>query len=137
LCLNVDFHVPFKDLLHAANLRHGNNGFTSPLKESMLRIFFRPEKSLTVSAGFKTRELRYLKAARYPLTTEAARARLKLRSHLRGSHIQWRRLPDVRQCDILLSSYRQAMRSAKDSHGSHSSHQVRGRCLYRKPSIFI
>jgi hypothetical protein len=25
--------------LHAANLRHGNDGFTSPPKESMLRIF--------------------------------------------------------------------------------------------------
>jgi hypothetical protein len=31
-------------LLHAANLRHGTDGFTSPPKEGMLRIF-RPEKS--------------------------------------------------------------------------------------------
>jgi hypothetical protein len=29
----------FRDLLHAANLRHGNDGFTSPPKEGMLRIF--------------------------------------------------------------------------------------------------
>jgi hypothetical protein len=30
---------PFRDLLHAANLRHGNDGFTSPPKEGVLRIF--------------------------------------------------------------------------------------------------
>ena len=28
-----------RDLLHAANLRHGADGFTSPLKEGVLRIF--------------------------------------------------------------------------------------------------
>ena len=28
-----------RDLLHAANLRHGTDGFTSPSKEGMLRIF--------------------------------------------------------------------------------------------------
>ena len=31
--------TPFKDLLHAANLRHGTDGFTSPPKEGVLRIF--------------------------------------------------------------------------------------------------
>jgi hypothetical protein len=31
--------TPFRDLLHAANLRHGTDGFTSPPKESMLKIF--------------------------------------------------------------------------------------------------
>ena len=30
----------FRDLLHAANLRHGTDGFTSPPKEGVLRIFF-------------------------------------------------------------------------------------------------
>jgi hypothetical protein len=30
VCLNVDFHVPFGDLLHAANLQHGTDGFTFP-----------------------------------------------------------------------------------------------------------
>ena len=30
--------MPFRDLLHAANLRHGD-GFTSPPKEGVLRIF--------------------------------------------------------------------------------------------------
>jgi len=34
--------TPFRDLLRAANLRHGTDGFTSPLKEGALRIFFRP-----------------------------------------------------------------------------------------------
>jgi len=38
--LNVNFHVSFRDLLHAANLRHGTDGFTSPPKEGALRIFF-------------------------------------------------------------------------------------------------
>ena len=36
--------TPFRDLLHAANLRHGTDGFTSPPKEGVLRIFFRPFK---------------------------------------------------------------------------------------------
>ena len=31
--------TPFRNLLHAANLRHGTNGFTSPLNEGVLRIF--------------------------------------------------------------------------------------------------
>jgi len=34
-----DFHVAFRNLLHAVNLRHGTDGFTSPPKEGMLRIF--------------------------------------------------------------------------------------------------
>jgi hypothetical protein len=34
-----DFHGKCKDLLHATKLRHGTDGFTSPPKESMLRIF--------------------------------------------------------------------------------------------------
>ena len=39
-CLSMpDFHITFKDLLHAVNLRHGTNGFTSPPKEGVLRIF--------------------------------------------------------------------------------------------------
>jgi len=39
-CLNAEFHVTFRDLLHAVKLRHGNDGFTSPPKEGVLRIFF-------------------------------------------------------------------------------------------------
>jgi len=31
--------TPFRDLLHAANLRIGTDGFTSPPKEGVLRIF--------------------------------------------------------------------------------------------------
>ena len=34
-----DFHVTFRDLLHAVNLRHGTDGFTSSPKEGVLRIF--------------------------------------------------------------------------------------------------
>ena len=36
------FRLPlkFRGILHAANLRHGTDGFTSPPKEGMLRIFF-------------------------------------------------------------------------------------------------
>jgi len=35
--LNADFHVTFRDLLHAVKLRHGTDGFTSPSKEGVLR----------------------------------------------------------------------------------------------------
>jgi hypothetical protein len=38
-CLNADFHVTFRDLLHAVKLRHGNSGFNSHPKEGVLRIF--------------------------------------------------------------------------------------------------
>ena len=34
-----DFHGTFRDLLHAANLRHGTDGFTFTPKEGVLRIF--------------------------------------------------------------------------------------------------
>jgi hypothetical protein len=45
-------YTPFGDLLHAANLRHGTDGFTSPLKEGAPRIFF-ALKNLRASAGFE------------------------------------------------------------------------------------
>jgi hypothetical protein len=44
--------TPFRDLLHAVKLRHGTDGFTSPPKEGVLRIFFRP-KNPTASTGFE------------------------------------------------------------------------------------
>ena len=51
-CLKMpDFHVTFRDLLHAVNLRHGTNGLTSLPKEGVLRIF-RP-----ASAGFEPANL--------------------------------------------------------------------------------
>jgi hypothetical protein len=31
--------TPFRDLLHVTNLRYGTDGFTSPPKEGVLRIF--------------------------------------------------------------------------------------------------
>jgi hypothetical protein len=46
-----DFHVNLRVLLHAAKLRHGTDGFTSPPKEGMLWIFFLPKNSMA-SAGF-------------------------------------------------------------------------------------
>jgi len=46
LCILSDARDPsserwkeFRDLLHAANLRHGTDGFTSPPKEGVLGIF--------------------------------------------------------------------------------------------------
>jgi len=38
-CLNAEFHVTFRDLLHAVKLRYGTDGFTSPPKEGVLRFF--------------------------------------------------------------------------------------------------
>jgi hypothetical protein len=35
-----DFHVAFRDLLHVVNIRQGNHGFTSLLKEGALKIFW-------------------------------------------------------------------------------------------------
>jgi hypothetical protein len=69
-CLRLRLPRQFRDLLHAANLRHGTHGFTSLPKESVLRIFF----ALKNPEGFGrvwTRELGYLKAACYPQITEA------------------------------------------------------------------
>jgi hypothetical protein len=45
-----------RDLLHATNLRHGTDGFTSLPKEGMLRIFF-ALKNPTASAGFEPANL--------------------------------------------------------------------------------
>ena len=56
-CLKMpDFHVTFRDLLHAVNLWHGTDGFTSPPKEGVLRIFFTP-KNPTASVGFEPANL--------------------------------------------------------------------------------
>jgi uncharacterized protein YcbX len=58
-CPNTDFHVTFSDLLHAVKLRHGTDGFTSPPKEGVLRIFF------AIKIRLRTRELGYQRPARY------------------------------------------------------------------------
>ena len=52
------FRLPpkFRDPLHAANLRHGTDGFTSPPKEGVLRIFF-ALKNPKASAGFEPANL--------------------------------------------------------------------------------
>jgi hypothetical protein len=46
-----DFHVAFRDLLHALNLRHGTHSFNSVPKGGVLRIFL-TLKNPTFSAGF-------------------------------------------------------------------------------------
>jgi hypothetical protein len=51
LACDSDSHVKHRVLLHVAILRHGTDGFTSPPKEGMVWIFFRP-KNPTLSAGF-------------------------------------------------------------------------------------
>jgi hypothetical protein len=51
----VSLHA-IRDLLHAENLRHGTDGFTSPPKVGMLRIFC-ALKNLTASAGFERANL--------------------------------------------------------------------------------
>jgi hypothetical protein len=48
--------TPFRDLLHATNLRHGTDSLTSPPKEGVLRIFF-ALKNPTASAGFEPANL--------------------------------------------------------------------------------
>jgi hypothetical protein len=40
-----DFHGKCTNLLHAAKLRHGTDGFTSPPKKGILRICMSSEKS--------------------------------------------------------------------------------------------
>ena len=57
--------TPFRDLLHAANLRHGTGGFTSPLKEGVLRIFS-PLKIRMLRPGLNPRTW-VLKASTLPL----------------------------------------------------------------------
>jgi hypothetical protein len=61
LACDSNSHVNHRVLLHAAKLRHGTDGFTSPLKEGMLWVSS-PEKS----DGFgreQTHDLRYQRPA--------------------------------------------------------------------------
>jgi hypothetical protein len=52
-CLKIpDFHVTFRDLLHAVNIRRGTDGFIYPPKEGVLRFFF-VLKNPTASVGFE------------------------------------------------------------------------------------
>ena len=60
-----DFHGTFRDLLHAANVRHGTDGFTSPPKEGALRIFS-PEKIRWLRPGLNPQTW-VLKASTLPL----------------------------------------------------------------------
>jgi hypothetical protein len=55
-CLQSIFFHARKVLLHAVNLRHGTDGFTSPPKEVVLRIFI-TLKNPSSSAGFEPANL--------------------------------------------------------------------------------
>ena len=57
--------TPFRDLLHASNIRHGTDGFTSPPKEGVLRIFS-PLKIRRFRPGLNPRTW-VLKASTLPL----------------------------------------------------------------------
>jgi hypothetical protein len=48
-----DFHVAFRDYVHAVNLRHGTHGITSLPKGMRAEDFFSALKNPTVSAGFE------------------------------------------------------------------------------------
>jgi hypothetical protein len=52
-----DFHVAFRDLLHAANLRHGTDWFTSFPKGRSAEDIFHPEKSDCLRPGLNPRTL--------------------------------------------------------------------------------
>jgi len=51
-----ELHAFIRDLLYASNLRHGTDGFTSPSKVVVQRIFFALENP-TASAGSKPTKL--------------------------------------------------------------------------------
>jgi len=69
-CRKLRLSRHFWVLLHAVNLRHGTDGFTSPPKEGALRNFS-PEKS-TASAGFEPANLGTKDQHAHLQTTEAA-----------------------------------------------------------------
>ena len=74
-CLKLpDFHVTFRDLLHAVNLRHGTNGFTSLPKEGVLRIFS-PRKIRRIRPGLNPRTW-VQKASTLPLDHRSRTMRL-------------------------------------------------------------
>jgi hypothetical protein len=47
-----NFHIAFRDLLHAVKLRYGTHSFTSLPKEGVQRIFF-ALKNLMALAGYE------------------------------------------------------------------------------------
>src|SRR5215469_13805036 len=55
-CLNFRFPRNIQGSFTCRKVRHGTDGFTSPPKEDVLRIFFRP-KNPTASAGFEPTNL--------------------------------------------------------------------------------
>ena len=56
-CLKIpDFHVTFRDLLHAVNVRHRTDGLTPPPKGGRAEDFF-ALKNPTASVGFESAHL--------------------------------------------------------------------------------
>ena len=84
LAKSGDFHVTFGFFLHAVNLRHGTDGFTSPPKEGALRIFFRP-KNPTASAGFEPANS----------GTKGQHAHLQTTKPLPSNHLHSLIIPDI------------------------------------------
>ena len=77
--------TPFRDLLHAANLRHGTDGFTSPPKEGVLRIFS-PLKMRRLRPGLNPRTW-VLKASKLSLD-QRSRLYIYIVNKKHGSHLQ-------------------------------------------------
>ena len=69
--------MPFRDLLHAANLRHETDSFTSPPKEGVLRIFFLPLKIRRLRPGLNPRTW-VPKASTLPLDNQSIYGAKKL-----------------------------------------------------------
>ena len=76
----LDFHVIFRDLLHATNLRHGTNGFTSLPKEGVLKIFSAlkiPKDSAGIEpANLGTKGQHTTSRSPKPLTTKINKSQL-------------------------------------------------------------
>jgi len=70
-CLNADFNVTFRDLLHAVKLRHGTDGFTYPPKIRRLRPGANPRtwvpKASTLPLDHRSRWDRYTSRWNYSL----------------------------------------------------------------------
>ena len=64
-CLrNISIHAR-KVLLHAVNLRHGTDGFTSPPKEVVLRIFITLKNPLTSAGIHRGRHRQYMEMVKF------------------------------------------------------------------------
>jgi hypothetical protein len=86
-----DFHVAFRDLLHALNLRHGTHSFTSLPNEGVLRILF-ALKNPNASAGFEPANLGSKGQYATSRPPKPLRRQLNLSGLVYGTMIQQRNL---------------------------------------------